>query len=115
MVKPIVVAFLACLASLTFAPVATAGECNLTVSRTACPGKEKESYSKCNGVQKCDEVKTADSAAACGKEAVKACDNVGPRQKITKSKVITAKFDGAMVEGGKNFCAADRSDFNKCD
>jgi hypothetical protein len=106
---------LACVASLAFAAVAQAGECTLNVTRTACPGKEKESFSKCNGAPACDEVKKTGSAEACAKEAVKACDNVGARQKITRSKVITAKFNGAPVEGGKNFCAADRSDFNKCD
>jgi hypothetical protein len=106
---------LAFLASLAVAAVAQAGECSLHVTRTACPGKEKESFSKCNGAPTCDEVKKTGSADACAKEAVKACDNVGARQKITRSKVITAKFNGEPVDGGKNLCAADRSDFNKCD
>jgi hypothetical protein len=100
---------------LTFAGPAAAGECKMTITRTACPGKEAESYAKCNGQKSCDEVKKVGSAESCAKEALKACDNIGPRQKVTKSKTINAQFNGAPVEAGKNFCAADRSDFNKCD
>ena len=115
MAKSIVRTTCACLASLLLASVASAGECRLTVARAACPGNEKESYAKCGGAASCDEVKKVGSAEACAKEALKACDNVGPRQKITKTKAISAKYNGAPVEGGKNFCAADRTDFNKCD
>lgn len=105
---------------LTFAIVlgssaAYAGECKISVARTACAGKEAESYKKCNGAKSCDDTKKSDSADACGKEALKACDNIGDRQKVTKSKVITATFDGQPVQGGKDFCAGGRSDFNKCD
>lgn len=94
--------------------IAFAGECVIHVKRTACAGKEKESYAKCDGKQECDETKKTGSAEACAKEALKACDNVGDRQKQTQSKIITAKFGGAAVEGGKNFCEASRPDFNKC-
>lgn len=101
--------------SLAFSSAATtaiAGDCVLNVTRTACPGKEAESYKKCDGKQSCEEMKETSSAEACAKEALKACDNA--RLDITKSKVITASFDGAPVEGGKNFCEANRPDFNKC-
>ncbi len=91
-----------------------AGECVLDVTRTACPGKEAESYKKCDGKQSCTETKKTGTAAACAKEAVKACDNIGDRQLITKSKVITATFNGEKVEGGKDFCDTNRPDFNKC-
>ena len=92
---------------------AFAGECVLHVKREACAGKDKDSYSKCEGKQECDEKPvTASSEKDCMKKALKGCDNA--RLDITKSKVITAKFDGKPVEGGKNFCEADRADFNKC-
>jgi hypothetical protein len=94
---------------------AYAGDCKISVTRTACAGKEAESYKKCNGTKSCDQVKKVDSMEACAKEALKACDNVGDRQKVTKSKVITALFDGKPVQDGKDFCAKDRPDFNKCD
>jgi hypothetical protein len=101
--------------SLT-APFASAfaGECKLNVERTACPGKESESFKKCDGKPSCAEVKKTGTAASCAKEALKACENVGDRQKITKSKKISAEFDGKPVENGKNFCEESRPDFNKC-
>lgn len=92
-----------------------AGDCVLAVTRVACKGKEAESYKKCEGKATCDEKKKSKDAAACAKEALEACENVGPRQKITESKVVKATFDGAAVEGGKDFCGGGRPDFNKCD
>ncbi|HTP28237.1 MAG TPA: hypothetical protein VMK12_21610 [Anaeromyxobacteraceae bacterium] len=94
---------------------AHAADCKISVTRTACSGKETESYTKCNGAKSCDDTKQADSIGACAKEALHACDNVGARQKVTKSKIVTATFDGQPVQDGKNFCAPDRPDFNKCD
>jgi hypothetical protein len=91
-----------------------AGKCVLKVTRTACPAKERESYSKCNGKQSCDVEDAATMAEDCAADALKACENTPDRQQITKSKVITALFGGQPVEKGKNFCAADRPDFNKC-
>ncbi len=102
------------LISVSYASSAFAGECKMSVTRTACAGKEVESYKKCAGKASCEEVKKVGSAEACAKEALKACENMGDRQKITKSKVITATFAGQPVEAGKNFCEANRSDFNKC-
>lgn len=86
----------------------------MNVTRVACPGHEQESYEKCGGEATCEEVKKSASSDACAKEALKACDNSADRQKITKSKAITAKFDDTPVEGGKNFCDEGRADFNKC-
>lgn len=93
---------------------AMAGECVLNVTRTACPGQEATSYEKCGGEPSCEEVKKSATAEACAKEALKACENSPERQKTTKSKSITAKFDDAPVEGGKNFCDEGRPDYNKC-
>ena len=92
---------------------AQAGKCVLSVTRVACSAAtEAESYSKCKGQASCTEATTAMSEKDCGKKALKACENA--RLNITKSKTIKAEFDGKPVEGGKNFCAADRPDFNKC-
>jgi hypothetical protein len=83
--------------------VAYAGECVLHVTRTACPGQETVSYSKCNGAQSCDEKKSAASASQCAAKAKKeGCAN--SRYEITKYKKVTATYDGVPVQGGKDFC-----------
>jgi hypothetical protein len=89
-----------------------AGDCILHVKRTACPGNDTESFKKCDGKAECEEKKSAGSLIECAKIATDDCANA--RFLITKSKAITAKFDGAPVMGGKNFCKEDRPDFNKC-
>jgi len=86
--------------------------CIIHIFRTACSGKEAESFKKCGGNASCDETLAASTPQECAKAALKACDN--SRLDITMSKVITAVFNGRPVEGGRNFCAADRPDFNKC-
>jgi hypothetical protein len=99
-----------CLLSLS--QIAQAG-CVIHYNRTACEGQETVSYSKCNGTKECDKEDTAAvSAKACEQAAVAACANT--RLTITKSKVITAKFNGKALRGGSNFCASNRADFNKC-
>ncbi len=92
---------------------ALGGECVLKTTRAACPGKEKEAFSKCNGQATCEEKIAVDSEKDCAEKALKACEISRPG--ITKSKSISATFDGKPVDGGKNFCAADRPDFNKCE
>jgi hypothetical protein len=96
------------------APSFAEDKCVLQITRTACPGKEKESFSKCDGKASCEVKDPAADEKACAAAAVKACENTPDRQKVTKSKVIKALFGGKPVEGGKNFCAIDRADFNKC-
>lgn len=97
---------------------AAAGECTLQITRTACPGKEKESFEKCGGKASCTSKARNPGASTspeqCAAEALQACANAPDRQAVTRSKVVTATFDGKPVEGGKNFCAADRPDFNHC-
>ena len=80
-----------------------AGECVLQVTRTACPGQENESFTKCNGKASCNESVPAASGSQCVLKAKSACGN--KRLEITKYKKITATFDGAAVEGGKDFCS----------
>jgi hypothetical protein len=103
---------LAAFCLLAMSEVAQAG-CIIHYVRTACPGKEVESYSKCNGSKECDkEDSSAVSLAACEQATAAACAN--SRLTITKSKVITGKFNGKALRGGSNFCASNRPDFNKC-
>ena len=92
---------------------ALAGDCVIKTTRVACPGKEKESFSKCNGQPSCDEKIAAASEKECAEKAAAACANNRPT--INKSKQVEATFDGKPVEGGKNFCAVDRPDYNKCE
>ena len=105
---------LAVLFGLSFASSALAADCVVHYDRTACPGKETESYSKCDGKKSCDKDEAGDTEAACIKSAEAACEN--KRLEITKSKVITATFKGKALKGPYegSFCAADRPDFNKC-
>jgi uncharacterized protein (DUF2147 family) len=105
---------LAAVLGLAFASSALAADCVVHYDRTACPGKETESYSKCDGKKSCDKDEAGDTEAACIESAKKACENT--RLEITKSKVITATFKGKSLKGeyDGSFCAPDRPDFNKC-
>ncbi len=106
---------LAVVAGMVLSASAYAGVCELTVTRTACAGKEADSYKKCDGKASCAVKKKADNEAACVKAAEEEC--VNSRTEITKSKTVSAKFDGKEVKnaaGAAQFCAADRPDFNKC-
>lgn len=86
---------------------ARAGECVMTVLRTACSEGTKEEVR--------NEIKKTGSMKACEKEASKACENNGDRQRVIRSKAVSARYNGSLVEDGKNFCNANRPDFNKCD
>ena len=96
----------------------TGGDCDLTYTRTACTGKEAESYAKCDGKQSCTKHVAAATEAACAEAAVKACSN--DRLEITKSKVITAKYKGKALKskGGKDDMCLDYpkrdTEFNQC-
>jgi hypothetical protein len=81
---------------------AMAADCVLNITRTACPGQEQESYSKCGGQQSCTEKKPAATAAQCLAKAKDMCKN--SRLTVTKYKKVTAEFDGTALEGGKDFC-----------
>lgn len=99
---------------LPFSHAALAGDksCELSVTRVACEGKEAESYKKCDGKAACTQKTKKATAAACAEFAKSECAN--SRLDITKSKTITATYEGQPVEGGKNVCDANRPDFNKC-
>lgn len=100
------------------ASTAIAGDCGIEYQRTACAGKESESYAKCDGKQACVKTTPADTAQACQAAALKACAN--DRLDVTKSKVIRATFDGKALKsasGKDDFCVdyANRAaEFDKC-
>ncbi len=81
---------------------AFAADCVLSITRTACPGQEKESFSKCDGKASCEETVPAASASQCTLKAKSACAN--KRLDVTKYKKVTAKYDGTAIDGGKDFC-----------
>lgn len=104
---------------------ASAGICEISFVREACPGQEATSYKKCDGQKACSQKKKATSAEECQKIASEDCSN--SRLDITKSKVVKAKFDGKALKALKdpsgrfpasddeNFCSPTRDDFNKCE
>ncbi|HEX8963024.1 MAG TPA: hypothetical protein VF801_08460 [Rhodocyclaceae bacterium] len=99
--------------------VALAGNCEIVVSRDACPGNEALSYKKCDGKKACTESVAAPDAAACKKAAIAACEVFRPG--ITKSKSITSvKFDGTPVKpdgSDPDFCKSypkRAAEYNKC-
>jgi len=104
---------LAALIGLSMASSAFAN-CVVNVNRTACPGKEEVSYSKCGGAKSCDKTEDAGNVAACIAFAKAQCPN--SRLDITKSKIVKARFDGKQLPGpyNGNFCSQSRPDFNKC-
>jgi hypothetical protein len=107
------------IAVLYMTSLAYAGTCELYVTRTACAGKEDVSYKKCNGKQSCTETEDASSAEQCASIAVQACAN--SRFSITKSKVISAKFEGKEIKnksGKADFCMDYESraqEFDQCE
>ena len=93
-------------------------DCAITYTRTACPGKEDESYKTCDGKKTCTKYVAAATEQACQEAAVGACAN--DRLTITQSKVITATFKGKALkskEGKDDMCldySKRDSEFNQC-
>lgn len=108
------------LGSFLISQTSYAGKCEIHYDRTACPGKEKESYSKCGGEKTCTKQKREGGASidACRKAATSSCSN--SRFNETKSKVISASFDGTPIttsSGKSDFCLEyeNRStEFDQC-
>ncbi len=105
--------------SLSIVNIVQAGTCEIHYTRAACTGQEAISYKKCNGTPSCDEFLELATSAECQAAADKACEN--QRITITKSKVITAKFDNVALKntaGGDDFCltyAKRDVEFDQCD
>jgi SET domain-containing protein len=93
-------------------------DCAVTYTRAACPGKEAESYAKCDGKQSCVKYVPAKSAEECSAAAAQACSNDRPM--VTESKVINASYKGKPVKsssGKADFCvdyAKRATEFNQC-
>jgi hypothetical protein len=86
--------------------LAHAGDCAVDYTRTACAGKEAESFAKCDGKKNCVKTSPADTAQACQDVALKACAN--DRLDVTQSKEIKASFNGQALKsasGKDDFCA----------
>jgi hypothetical protein len=102
-----------------WAATALADNCEIVVSRDACPGKEALSFKKCDGKKVCSEFVEAANAAACKQAAVAACEVFRPG--ITKSKSVTSvKFKGTAVKpdgGDADFCKGyprRATEYDKC-
>jgi hypothetical protein len=95
-----------------------AGDCSIAYVRTACPGKEAESYAKCDGKAACTKQVDAATPQACQAQAVKACAN--DRLDTTKSKEIKAAYQGQSLKsasGKEDFCLdydKRAAEFDKC-
>jgi hypothetical protein len=88
-------------ASLVLSSSAFAGECLLSITRVPCPGKDVEAFKPYAGQKTTEEKKSSADAVACTKEAEKASKIV--RKGTLAKKTVLAKFDGAAVDGGKEF------------
>lgn len=71
--------------------LASAGDCEITTHRTACPGKEKEVLQPYGGKNPTVEVQAAASPEACKALAEKSSKIV--RQGTLKGKNVSAKFN----------------------
>lgn len=93
-------------------------DCAIVYTRAACPGKEAESFAKCDGKKSCTKYVPATSAEECAAAATQACANDRPT--ITQSKVINATYKGKPVKstsGKADFCvdyAKRDAEFNQC-
>ena len=93
-------------------------DCAIVYTRAACPGKEAESFAKCDCKQSCTKYVPAKSADECAAAAAVACANDRPT--ITQSKVINATYKGKPVKtasGKADFCvdyAKRDAEFNQC-
>jgi hypothetical protein len=98
--------FLVVLAFALNGAVTMAADCMITTTRTACPGREKESYVKCpNGAQSCVATVQATDEKTCALAAIEACLNT--RFDVTKYKHVSAKFNKADFSRGQDFCNRD--------
>lgn len=79
-----------------------ADECNLSIDRTPCPGKEEEARKPYSGKNPTDEKTKAKDAEVCMKDAEKAAKIV--RKGTLSKKIVTAKFGGKDL-GKKEYSA----------
>jgi hypothetical protein len=81
------------IATLLISNSLIAGECTLSITRTACPGKEAEMLKPYDGKNPTEEKDAkATTEEACSKAAEKAAKIV--RKGVLAKKAVMAKFDG---------------------
>lgn len=113
----LVLGWAACLAAGA-AQAQAKGDCAVSYTRTACPGKEAESFAKCDGKAACIKPVEAATPQACQAAATKACAN--DRLDVTRSKVIKASYQGkplTSASGSDDFCMdydKRAAEFDKC-
>jgi hypothetical protein len=96
---------------------ANAAECVKTETRVACKTGdvakdtqiEKTCYEKCDGKPTCDKSKKVGSADACIKWAQSECSVFRPG--ITDKKKVTVKFDGKILNDGKDLCEPEKAEY----
>jgi hypothetical protein len=89
---------------IVLAQSAMAGECSLSINRTACAGKEAEALKPYDGKNPTVEKGKATDLEGCTKEGEKAAKIV--RKGTLAKKVVTITFDGKAV--------GDKSDSKEC-
>jgi len=97
--------FCALMLSALLSNTVLAGDCSLTIDRTACPGKEAEAKKPYDGKNPTEEkMPKAQDAEACLKAGEKAAKIV--RKGTLSKKVVKVTFDGKML--------GDKSDEQAC-
>jgi hypothetical protein len=88
--------FLFLATATVYCSAAFAGDCVLSIERTACPGKETEALKPYSGKNPTEEKKDkANSEADCSAEAEKAAKII--RKGTLSKKVVSAKFGGKEI------------------
>lgn len=88
--------FLAGFALIVLSGSLLAGECAITINRTACPGKETEMLKPYNGKNPTTEKKTFTALDECSKFAEKSSKIV--RKGTLAGKKVTGTFDGKALD-----------------
>ena len=91
-----------CLAALTVASTAYAGDCAVRVWRTAEAGQEVQALAPFGGKNPTATMVPMSSAPACKDLALKMCPVKKPGPVVAKE--VKAKFDGSDLEDGKDVC-----------
>jgi hypothetical protein len=94
-------------AIIVVAQTSFAGNCELTIDRKACAGKETEALKPYDGKNPTSEKSLATDPDACMKKAEKTSRII--RKGTLMQKTVSGKFDGKALE--KSF--TDKADCNK--
>lgn len=86
-------------ATLLAGITAHAGDCKISITRKACPGKEAEAFKPYSGKETTEESKAQDDVAKCEAFAEKSAKIV--RKGTLTEKIVKGSFDGKDL--GKTF------------